>query len=158
MDAAAYNTGIPFFVKHLRTPVLGRLLLTLTPASLRAKYTLKQIYFDKSKVTPDKVNRYAFFSKIPGSNDMLLASAQQIIPSNYQSLIEQYKNINTDTLIIWGLHDNALSIEGGKRLAAEMPAAQLKVIEKSGHNPQEEQPEEVAALIQEFVATLKFNK
>ena len=89
---------------------------------------------------------------------MLLASAQQIIPSNYQSLIEQYKNINTDTLIIWGLHDNALSIEGGKRLAAEMPAAQLKVIEKSGHNPQEEQPEEVAALIKEFVATLSINK
>jgi len=35
-------------------------------------------------------------------------------------------------------------LRGAKELAGEIPKAQFKVIDKSGHNPQEEHPAEVA--------------
>lgn len=154
LDAAAYDTGLPFFVEHLRVPILGRLLLTVTPPSLRARYTLEKIYFDKSKVTNERVNRYAYFFSLPGSNSALLESAQQIIPNNYADLTSRYKTIQIPTLILWGAQDTALSIEGGKRLAGEIPKAQFKVIDKSGHNPQEEHPAEVAHEIDKFITSI----
>ena len=154
LDAAAYDTGLPFFVEHLRVPILGRLLLTVTPPSLRARYTLEKIYFDKSKVTNERVNRYAYFFSLPGSDSALLESARQIIPNNYADLTRRYKTIQIPTLILWGAQDTALSIEGGKRLAGEIPKAKFKVIDKSGHNPQEEHPAEVAYEIDKFLTTI----
>lgn len=154
LDTAAYDTGLPFFVDHLRIPLLGRFLLTVTPPSLRARYTLERIYFDKSKVTNDKVNRYAYFFSLPGSDSALLESAKQIIPDNYADLTGKYKTIDLPTLILWGAQDTALSIDGGRRLAGEMPKAKFVVIDKCGHNPQEEHPEESAREIEEFLKTI----
>lgn len=154
LDSAAYDTGLPFFVDNLRTPIIGQLLLTLTPPSLQAKYTLERIYFDKSKVTEEKINRYAYFFSLPGNNAALIESAKQIIPNNYEELTKQYKTIQEPTLILWGAQDTALSITGGKRLASEMPKAKLIVIDRCGHNSQEEQPSKVALEIEKFLKSI----
>lgn len=157
LDTAAYDTGLPFFVDNLRIPLLGRFLLTVTPASLRARYTLEKIYFDKSKVTNDKVNRYAYFLSFPDSDSVLLESAKQIVPYNYAALTDKYKTISIQTLILWGAQDTALSIEGGRRLASEIIKTQFVVIDKCGHNPQEEQPEETAYEIEKFLKLTEDN-
>lgn len=154
IDSAAYDTGLPFFVEHLRVPLLGRFLLTVTPPSLRARYTLERIYFDNSKVTNEKVDRYAFFLSRQDSDTALLESAKQIIPKNYADLTNQYKTLHLPTLILWGAQDTALSIEGGKRLAGEIPGARFIAIDKCGHNAQEEQPVEVAREIENFLKAL----
>lgn len=151
IDSAAYDTGLPFFVEHLRVPLLGRFLLTVTPPRFRARYTLERIYFDKSKVTSEKVDRYAFFLSRQDSDTALLESAKQIIPKNYADLTKQYKTLHFPTLILWGAQDTTLSIEGGQRLAAAMPDARLILIDKCGHNSQEEQPAEVARQIENFL-------
>ena len=154
IDSAAYNTGIPFFVDNLRTPILGKLLLSVISPTLRAKYTLDSIYFDKSKVTSEKVNRYAYFFSMPRNNSVLLESAKQIIPGNYDDLTRKYKTIDVKTLIIWGAQDTALSIDGGRKLASEIPESKFVVIDKCGHNTQEEKPEETAREIREFLKSV----
>lgn len=154
LDTAAYDTGLPFFVEPLRVPLLGGFLLSVIPPSLRARYTLERIYFDKSKVTDDKVNRYAYFFSLPGHDNALIESAKQIIPDNYTDITDKYKTINVPTLILWGAQDTALSIEGGRRLAGEMPKAKFVVIDKCGHNPQEERPEETAREIDVFLKSI----
>ncbi|MHB1014728.1 MAG: alpha/beta fold hydrolase [Desulfurivibrionaceae bacterium] len=154
LDTAAYDIGLPFFVEHLRVPLLGRFLLTVTTPSFRARYTLERIYFDKSKVTDEKVNRYAYFFSLPGNRSALLESAKQIIPDNYADLTSKYKSIDVPTLILWGAQDTALSIMGGRRLAGEIHNAAFVVIDKCGHNPQEEHPEETAREIETFLKSI----
>ncbi|MGB6016549.1 MAG: alpha/beta hydrolase [Nodosilinea sp.] len=155
LDAAAYNTGLPSFVKQLKTPVINCLILGLIPPRTRAKFTLENLYFDKTKVTEKRIERYAYFFRIPGNDITLMKSAEQIVPKNYNYLIQQYKYINTPTLIIWGENDNALSIDGGYRLKKEIEGSKLVIIKDCGHNVQEECPKRVAVAIKDFLASIE---
>ena len=154
ISPAAYNTGFPFFVKQLRQPCLGKLILKFIPPGLMMRFTLERIYFDKSKVTEEKVRRYTRFLSRPGYDITLLKSAEQIIPQDYSYLINQYKKIEVPTLIIWGKQDTSLSIEGGYRLSREMPNSRLILIDKSGHNIQEECPETLANAAKDFLDSI----
>lgn len=151
VSPAAYNTGLPFFVKQLRHPCLGRVILKCIPPNLIMEFTLKNIYFDKSKVTEEKVRKYTRFFSRPGYHSTLLKSAEEIIPENYSYLIKQYKTIDVPTLIVWGDKDTSLSVEGGYRLNREMPNSQLTLIPQSGHNIQEECPNGLAKVSKDFL-------
>ena len=151
IDSAAYKVELPFFISYLKTPVLGYALLALTPPEIQAKHTLKKLYFDKNKVTKDKIARYAFFMKMKGHNNTLLKSARQIIPKNPDSITSRYKNIDIPVLVIWGKDDSALPVSGAYRLADDLPNSTLKIIEKCGHIPQEEYPRQTAENINRFL-------
>jgi pimeloyl-ACP methyl ester carboxylesterase len=148
---AAYKTKFPFFVKILRVPVLRSLLLSLTTAEYRAHYALEQAYYDPAKVTNDKVDRYSFFMKKPGHNRTLKKTAQQIIPENFETYIEQYGSLNLPVLIVWGDHDSVLPEESGYRLEKDLPQVTLEIVEDCGHNVQEECPAETARAITPFL-------
>lgn len=53
------------------------------------------------------------------------------------------------TQVIWGAEDRLFPLEYGRRLAALIPGATLSVIERCGHLPQVERPDELAALLQQ---------
>jgi len=50
-------------------------------------------------------------------------------------------------LIIWGDEDRVIPVANGRRLERDLPNAHLFVIERCGHLPQEERPDEVIALM-----------
>ena len=154
IDAAAYKTELPFFVDNLRTPILSSLLLFITSSDYQARYTLEKIYFDKRKVTKDKVHRYSFFMALDGHGNAMIQTAKQIVPSNFNKYVERYDSIGVPTLILWGSHDLAIPKENGVKLSEQLPNAKLLIIEKSGHNPQEEQPIAVAREISQFLGRL----
>jgi pimeloyl-ACP methyl ester carboxylesterase len=154
LDAAAYKTKLPFFVDHLRVPLLSNVLLAITSPEFQAKYTLERLYFDKRKVTHDKVGRYSFFMSMEGQSNALIETARQIIPEDFARYVSQYRNIDIPALVLWGRQDTALPLEDGKRLSKEIPKAKLAIIEDCGHNVQEEQPKDVARLINGFLADL----
>lgn len=150
LDAAAYETKLPFFIRALKIALLPKLLFALAPSDLLARYTLNRLYFDRTKVTDEKVQRYSFFMSMPGNNDALVRTARQISPQDWQHA-GRYKEIRTPTLVLWGRQDTVLALEQGARLSKEIPSARLAIIEDSGHNIQEEQPREVARRINEFL-------
>jgi len=154
LDTAAYKTELPFFVQRLNIPILSTLILKFTSPDFQARYTLSKIYYDPSKITQEKVERYSYFFSLDGHDDALLQTAHQIIPKDFNQYTNQYKNLNVPTLVIWGKQDPALPLATGTRLALELPSATLKVIDKCGHNPQEEWPEETAKYILDFIFRL----
>ena len=151
LDAAAYETKLPFFVDYLRVPLLSNIFLAVTPSDFQARYTLERLYFDKAKVTPEKVERYSFFMSIEGHNNALIETARQIILKDFSRYARQYKDITIPTLVLWGRQDTAVPLEDGKKLSKDIPTAKLVIIEDSGHNIQEEQPKDVARLINGFL-------
>jgi non-heme chloroperoxidase len=63
----------------------------------------------------------------------------------------QLPHITAPTLLLWGSEDTIFSREDQERLLATLPAAQLKVYEDTGHCPNWERPELVAADIEAFL-------
>lgn len=60
------------------------------------------------------------------------------------------ERLTTKCLIIWGEQDRLVPVGQGEALARSLDLAKLKVIPQAGHLPQEEFPDDVYRLIQEF--------
>ena len=65
------------------------------------------------------------------------------------------RKINTPTLIIWGQQDAVLPLECGELYQTALPNATLKSIDRCGHSPQIEKPQEFQKIVSEFLAGLK---
>jgi pimeloyl-ACP methyl ester carboxylesterase len=154
IDTAAHKMDPPFFVSYLRVPIFNWLLLSLSSPDYQAEYTLRRIIYDKSKITPDMIERYARPLRVPGSRYVLIQTATEIMPANFDEYIKAYKNLQIPTLIIWGKNDPALTLSSGQQLARELPNAKLHIIEACGHNAHEEHPDDVADLLLTFIASL----
>lgn len=63
----------------------------------------------------------------------------------------QLARISVPTLVIWGEHDALFSRQDQDLLATAIKGATLKVYEETGHCPNWERPERVAADVQEFI-------
>ena len=66
----------------------------------------------------------------------------------------QLERITAPTLILWGEQDALFAgVDGQQRLAAAIPGAQLTVYSETGHSPNWERPERVAADLEGFVGS-----
>lgn len=151
IDCAAYLDDIPFFIKMLQGFFLSKIVMPILSSNYKANYTLKKLYHDESKITKKKIQRYATAYTTSNSMYAMRKAAKQIIPNDYDSIINSYSNINTPTLIIWGKNDPALSIELGLRLNKVLPNSILEIVKDCGHIPQEECPNETYKLIESFL-------
>ncbi len=68
-----------------------------------------------------------------------------------EQLEEQQRQARTPALILWGHRDSTLPVSMGYKLAAQLPSAQLIVIDKVKHSPHIDMPRTVAAIIDAFV-------
>jgi triacylglycerol lipase len=66
---------------------------------------------------------------------------------------EQAAKIDAPTLILWGKHDQLLPVADAELLSRVIPNSRLIVLQKSGHIPQIEQPEEFNESLYEFLTT-----
>jgi pimeloyl-ACP methyl ester carboxylesterase len=139
IDCLAYVQDMPVFIEHLRTPVVNKLTFLL-PNKFRADYILNKIFYDKSIINEKLIDRYATFYVGDEIDYTFITSAGQINPNEYEKIIDAYKNIPTQCLIIWGKNDPVLSVDNGIRLSKELPNARLEIIDECGHVPQEEKP------------------
>jgi len=150
IDCAAYPQDLPFFVQYLRTPILNQFIFIL-PAKFRAEYTLKHLFYNQDKISDNIIERYASFFDGDNFKYSFIETAHQILPDNYSHLISKYSEIKIPTLIIWGDNDTALPLSNGIKLHNEITTSDLKIIDKCGHIPQEENPEETFILINNFL-------
>lgn len=144
------DTGGSLLWELAKLPVLGEveMKLTATPDAVRQEM---EDLFVNAKITEDMVREYS----IPYSFHCNLIS-QWVLERNLdwrvtERLIPQMK---TPTLIIWGEQDNlllpSLYLPRWRQLA---PHDQIVVIDHAGHAVQDDQPEQVAHLILNFLAS-----
>jgi proline iminopeptidase len=69
------------------------------------------------------------------------------------SVMDRLDEIRVPTLVIAGHDDFLFPPESQALLAAGIPDAQLRIIERAGHNPQSERPTETLAAVAKFLAT-----
>jgi len=69
------------------------------------------------------------------------------------TVMDRLGNITVPTLVMAGRDDFLFPPECQRELAAEIPHARLKIIDRAGHNPHMEQPAEVMKAIRDFMTT-----
>jgi len=151
LDSAGYDELIPWYVKLLRTPVLGWLVVHLLSNKRLAKTVLKESYYNDNLITDAQVAAYAKPLGMKNGKYALLKAAKQAIPKDFEKLIAKYPTISVPTLIIWGDKDKVIPIKIGQKLNAAIPCSKLTTIADTGHVPQEETPIPTVELIKEFL-------
>jgi len=66
-------------------------------------------------------------------------------------LAEFLPRVTNETLIVWGREDRVVPVECGEQYRRALPKSRLAVLEKCGHLPPVEQPDEFARLVLEFL-------
>jgi len=69
------------------------------------------------------------------------------------TVMDRLSEIEAPTLVLAGRHDFLFPPEHQAILADRLPNAELKLIERAGHNPQVEQPDQIIQAIREFITT-----
>ena len=127
-------------------PVLNQALKHISPISLIRK-SLEDAFYDKSLVTEKMVQQY---------HDMLLregnrAAVLELFQHPMKPDATKIKMIIQPTLIIWGKEDQLISYKNAALFNQDIQDSRVLVLDKVGHIPMEEAPNQVATAILKFI-------
>lgn len=150
VDAAGYpnpTAQMPLGFRLARVPVLNRLLGSSLPRSIVEK-SLRNVYGDPSKVTPELVDLYFDLAVRAGNREALVKRFEQA-PSGAGE--ERIRSLSVPTLILWGSLDRLIPPEHGARFQKDIKGSELVTFEGLGHVPHEEDPAKTVAPVLAFL-------
>jgi pimeloyl-ACP methyl ester carboxylesterase len=139
---------VPVGFRIAATPGL-RLLAQYTLPRGIVERSIRDVYGDPAKVTPELVDLYSAMTLRQGNRKALGRHLEQ----GYAADITQLKAIKVPTLILWGGLDRVIPPEVGQRFARDVPGAKLVVFDTLGHLPQEEDPARTVAEVRRFLGS-----
>jgi pimeloyl-ACP methyl ester carboxylesterase len=151
IDTAAYPQRLPFFMRVLRNPLLGRLAGMLLPDRVQVRHVLKLAYYDDTRIPDEAVTVYAKALGMPGGRTALRLAAAHLVPPDIDEITARFSRIDIPTLIVWGRQDAIVPLAVGERLHWNIPASKMVVIDRCGHIPHEECPEAALRVVLDFL-------
>jgi pimeloyl-ACP methyl ester carboxylesterase len=148
---AAYDQRMPPFVRLADYPHLSARLFEVIGARRVVRAVIEQIVHDPSRVDEAQVRGYADPLSTREAVRCLVATARQIRPKALDAVVARYPALDVPTLLLWGRGDRVVPLSIGERLARDLPRARLVVLERCGHLPAEELPEESYAAVERFL-------
>ncbi|MEP6790373.1 MAG: alpha/beta hydrolase [Ramlibacter sp.] len=109
--------------------------------------SVRNVYGDPSKVTPELVDLYYAMALREGNR----AALGRRMDQGYTGDVAQLKKITAPTLVLWGGKDKLAPTEFGPRFARDIPDAKLVVFDDLGHVPHEEDPARTVAEVKRFL-------
>ncbi len=154
VDAAVYSGGgSPVWIRPLlHTPQMDRVgVLLARSIADRGERFLRSAYHDPSLVTDDVLEGYRRPLQVDHWDRALWELTKASYPLNLDQKTDQ---VGVPTLVITGDDDRIVPTEDSRRLAQEIPGAQLAVLPACGHLPQEECPDAFLDALIPFVESL----
>jgi pimeloyl-ACP methyl ester carboxylesterase len=151
IDAGGYPMPLPTVIKLEQLP-LAAFFGNLYLSRWIVRHNLKQVMFDKKKVTDDVVEAYYTRLCTVNAIDVQVKTARSIDFSREDFIETAIRKNGTKTLIIWGRDDEWIPLKTvGYRFRNDLVNSTISIIPECGHIPQEEHPEKTAALILDFI-------
>jgi pimeloyl-ACP methyl ester carboxylesterase len=153
IDSVGYPQKMPWFIWMTKIPGLNTMLAKLLPPRFATALVLKKCYYDKDAVTAEQIDTYAYYGSLPGSAAAVTQTAKQLVPKgkDIEALIAQYQTITVPVLVIWGKDDEVVPLEVGMNFKRDLPDAELVILPRCGHIPQEEEPVATRQAIEKFL-------
>jgi len=148
LESLATRPSIPVGFRIAATPGL-RLLAQYTLPRGIVERSVRDVYGDPSRVTPELVDLYSAMTLRAGNRQALGRRIEQ----GYTGNVALLKDIKAPTLVLWGGKDRLLPLEFGQRFASDIAGARLVVFDELGHVPHEENPARTVAEVKRFLGS-----
>jgi pimeloyl-ACP methyl ester carboxylesterase len=150
IDAAGYSfkpksVSIGFWVA--RTPGLREVMGQVLPRGV-IQSSLRNVYGDPSRVTPELVDRYYDMALRTGNRQALGKRFEQALSSDEAKI----KTLKVPTLILWGAKDRLIPPENAQRFETDIAGSRLVVFADLGHVPHEEDAQRTVDAFKVFLA------
>jgi pimeloyl-ACP methyl ester carboxylesterase len=141
--------------KLLRLPLLGRgvaVVLESLGGGMVQKGMEQAFHPDERLIPPGYIKRKQEILLQPKVT-FTLAQEMKAHPSQLGDLAARYPSIKRPVSIVVGSEDQPRVVEGGQRLAHEIPGARLTLLEHAGHMLQFTRPDELTGLLDAALTT-----
>ena len=132
-------------------PRLTRLLIRAIGPRRLIRTVFRSIVRDPDIVTEDMVKAYAQALNTTEGVNAAMAAGRRILPENIDQVSEKIRGVDVPVLLVWGDWERVVPGWVGERLAADLPNSRLVVLERCGHVPPEEKPDESFAVLSTFL-------
>ncbi|HRI70992.1 MAG TPA: alpha/beta hydrolase [Polyangium sp.] len=149
VDAGGYpnpNAQMPLGFKLAKMPVVNLIVPYSLPRSVVEK-SLRNVYGDPSKVTPELIDLYYDLAVRQGNRAALVKRFEQ---ATYDA-VDQTKRIAIPTLILWGGRDRLVAPEFADKFHNDIPNSKLVRFDSLGHIPHEEDPRATITPVLTFI-------
>lgn len=146
LESASVPPTLPLGFRIARMPALRVLTQYTLPRSIVEK-SVRNVYGDPSKVTPELVDLYMDMTLRAGNRQALGRRMDQ----GYTGEVAGLKTLAIPTLILWGGQDRLVPLEFGQRFARDIMGSQLVVFDDLGHVPHEEDPVRTVGVVKKFL-------
>jgi len=159
LNSAGFGASVTWLLRVLVLPGLGRLLTRRTTRSAAAMFE-RQIFVDRSFITPERIERSVRHGNRPGAGDFMnamvhvLGTWRGVRPEWRAELLARVAPLGRPTLIVWGDRDRVLPASHFDTARQALPHASSHLFTNTGHMPQIERADECARLIIDFIATV----
>jgi pimeloyl-ACP methyl ester carboxylesterase len=150
VDSGGYppsSTAVPIGFRIARIPVLNRLMRSTLPRGV-IESSLRTVYGDPAKVTPELVDLYVDMTLREGNRQALFQRFEQADFGGHASRIATLK---LPTLILWGGRDRLIPPDDAEHFHRDIAGSRLVVFDDLGHVPQEEDPARSVAVLDDFL-------
>jgi len=147
--ASGYPREAPlsFGFRLAQSRIFGPLLSQILPRSL-VESSVKNVYGDPGKVTPEIVDRNYEITLRAGNRAALGATLRQAQEGVDAPAI---RRITVSTLILWGDRDTVVPPAHAGRFHGDIPGSEVVMFPGLGHLPNEEDPDATTAAFQRFL-------
>lgn len=147
IDASGYGPSLPWYLRYVRWPVIGRLALDFRGRGITARI-LRSTFGDPSRVTADEIDQY--YAPVP---DPAFAHALYMLLRrfDFDALRGRLGAVAAPTLVIWGGRDRIVPVSDGLAMMQDLPRAVFVLVPQGGHNVQEERPDAVDRAVIAFL-------
>lgn len=139
VDSAGYrldSLSVPIGFRIAKIPVLNQLMKVTLPRSM-VESSLRDVYGDPSRVTPELVDRYFDLATRAGNREALVQRFRQSQPG---ADAERVSSLTVPTLILWGGRDRLIPPSYAERFHRAIAGSEVLTFDTLGHVPQEEDP------------------
>jgi pimeloyl-ACP methyl ester carboxylesterase len=150
VDSAGYPlapTSVPIAFQLARLPVINLISTVALPRDIVEK-SVRNVYGDPERVTPELVDRYYDLTLREGNRAALTKRLEQVGAEEMAARIPQIK---VPTLILWGGRDQLIPPDAGRRFARDIAGSELVMFDDLGHVPHEEAPDRTLTAVLKFL-------
>jgi pimeloyl-ACP methyl ester carboxylesterase len=155
VDSAGFGRELSPFLRLWSVPLLGNLVFRVYQ---RAFPSLRRwVFCDSRSIDDEWLRAAAAVLRTPGVRESTLKVARigVSLGGQREEMLTDFRRqvaaMRIPTLIIWGRHDPAVPVAHAYQARDLIPDSEVRILERCGHLPQLERPEEFNGLVLDFL-------
>lgn len=136
----------------VKLPAVPDLVAQALSPEFLARVLLREAMGGKDDVNEQTIEGYAAPYREPEAMHAFLATARSIVEEKDEKAVaKRLKQLSLPVLVVWCRKDPIVPLRAGRKLAATLPSARLRIIDGCHHLPQHERPGALVKVLRPFL-------